>query len=159
MVDLVRSLSTQGNDHCFNGLLCDLCGPSKRIRMHSTWRSPSLSMPAMSGFEPARGILAMRADIPLLMTSGYVNPRDEDIARSIGVRAMILKPGTVEEPGRILDDLWPFPDGTSNKRSFDRADVAEVGFEDIALCNRHGLGERAGHDALARLQPPVVTMQ
>ena len=60
----------------------------------------------MSGFELARAILAIRSDIPLLMTSGYVNPRDEDTARNIGVRSMILKPGTVDELGRILGGLF-----------------------------------------------------
>jgi hypothetical protein len=40
------------------------------------------------------------------MTSGYVNPRDEDTARSIGVHSMILKPDTVEELGRTLDNLF-----------------------------------------------------
>jgi len=65
-----------------------------------------LSMPGMSGFELARAILAIRSDIPVLMTSGYVNPRDEDTARNIGVRSMILKPGTVDELGRILGGLF-----------------------------------------------------
>ncbi|MEO8627573.1 MAG: PAS domain S-box protein [Betaproteobacteria bacterium] len=65
-----------------------------------------LSMPGMSGFELARAILAIRPDLPLLMTSGYVNPRDEDTARSIGVRSMILKPGTVEDLARILDEMF-----------------------------------------------------
>jgi hypothetical protein len=59
----------------------------------------------MSGFELARAVLAIRPGIPLLMTSGYVNPRDEDAARSIGVQ-MILKPNTVDELGHILDHVF-----------------------------------------------------
>ena len=73
-----------------------------------------LSMPGMSGFELARAVLAIRSDIPLLMTSGYVNPRDEDTARNIGVHSMILKPGTVDELGRILGGLFRDRVGSSS---------------------------------------------
>jgi PAS domain S-box-containing protein len=65
-----------------------------------------LSMPGMSGFELARALLAVRPDIPLVMTSGYVRPQDEETARSIGVRAVILKPSTVEELGVVLDEMF-----------------------------------------------------
>jgi CheY-like chemotaxis protein/anti-sigma regulatory factor (Ser/Thr protein kinase) len=65
-----------------------------------------LSMPGMSGFELARGVLAARPDIPLLMTSGYVRPQDEEAAHNIGVRAVILKPNTVDDLGKMLDRLF-----------------------------------------------------
>jgi len=65
-----------------------------------------LSMPGMSGFELARGVLATRPDIPLLMTSGYVRPQDEEAAHNIGVRAVILKPNTVDDLGKMLDRLF-----------------------------------------------------
>jgi CheY-like chemotaxis protein len=60
----------------------------------------------MSGFELAREVLAVRADIPLLLTSGYVRPQDEETARSMGVHSVILKPNTVEELGHTLDELF-----------------------------------------------------
>ena len=62
-----------------------------------------LSMPGMSGFELARAVLATRPDIPLLMTSGYVRAQDEETARKIGVRAVILKPSTADDLGKVLD--------------------------------------------------------
>jgi PAS domain S-box-containing protein len=65
-----------------------------------------LSMPGMSGFELARGVLATRPDIPLLLTSGYVRPQDEEAAHNIGVRAVILKPNTAEDLGKVLDRLF-----------------------------------------------------
>jgi CheY-like chemotaxis protein len=65
-----------------------------------------LSMPGMSGFELAREILALRPDVPVIMTSGYVRPQDEATARGIGVRAVILKPSTIDELGTVLDDLF-----------------------------------------------------
>ena len=69
-----------------------------------------LSMPGMSGFELARGVLATRPDIPLLMTSGYVRPQDEEAAHSIGVRAVILKPNTADDLGKMLDRLFKAPE-------------------------------------------------
>jgi len=62
-----------------------------------------LSMPAMSGFAFARALLAVRPDIPILMTSGYVRPEDRRMAEQIGIREVILKPDTVEELSGALD--------------------------------------------------------
>jgi CheY-like chemotaxis protein len=64
-----------------------------------------LSMPGMSGFELAREILARRPEMPVIMTSGYVRPQDEETARLLGIRAVVLKPGTVEELGTMLREL------------------------------------------------------
>ena len=69
-----------------------------------------LSMPGMSGFELARGVLATRPDIPLLMTSGYVRPQDEEAAHNIGVRAVILNPNTADDLGKMLDRLFKAPE-------------------------------------------------
>jgi PAS domain S-box-containing protein len=65
-----------------------------------------LSMPGMSGFELARELLTLRPDVPILMTSGYVRPEDEEAALQRGIRALILKPTTIEELGRTLDRLF-----------------------------------------------------
>jgi CheY-like chemotaxis protein len=62
-----------------------------------------LSMPHMSGFEFASEVIAARADIPVLLTSGYVRAEDEDNARTIGIRKLILKPATMDELGRVID--------------------------------------------------------
>jgi CheY-like chemotaxis protein len=64
-----------------------------------------LAMPGMSGFELAREILAIRRDVPVVMTSGYFRQEDQETATAIGVRELILKPNTVEELGRSLDRL------------------------------------------------------
>lgn len=63
-----------------------------------------LSMPGMSGIRLARELLAVRADVPILMTTGYVRPGDEAAVREAGVRALILKPNTVDELGAALDE-------------------------------------------------------
>jgi PAS domain S-box-containing protein len=64
-----------------------------------------LSMPGMSGFDLARGLLEIRPELPIVMTSGHVRPEDQDTAVRIGIRELILKPNTVDELGRALDEL------------------------------------------------------
>ena len=59
-----------------------------------------LSMPGASGLDFARSVLAIRPDIPVIMTTGYIDPDDLDLARRIGVCEVILKPTTIEEMGR-----------------------------------------------------------
>ena len=65
-----------------------------------------LSMPQMSGFDVARELQAIRPDIPILMTSGYVRTEDRDTARACGIRDVILKPDTVDELGQALSALF-----------------------------------------------------
>jgi PAS domain S-box-containing protein len=59
-----------------------------------------LSMPGASGLDFARSVLSIRPDVPVIMTTGYIDPDDLDLARRIGVREVILKPTTIEEMGR-----------------------------------------------------------
>ena len=65
-----------------------------------------LSMPRMSGFDLARGVLALRPGVPVVLTSGYIRPEDEGEAERLGVRAVILKPNTIEEMGTELDRIF-----------------------------------------------------
>ena len=65
-----------------------------------------ISMPRMSGFALAAEILALRPAIPFVITSGYVRPEDEESAVRLGVRAVILKPNTVDEMAGTLDRIF-----------------------------------------------------
>ncbi len=56
-----------------------------------------MSMPGMSGLELARKVLALRADVPFIITTGFVRAEDYQTATEIGVRQLILKPNTVDE--------------------------------------------------------------
>ena len=40
------------------------------------------------------------------MTSGYVRAQDEETARKIGVHAVILKPSTADDLGKVLDRVF-----------------------------------------------------
>ncbi len=68
-----------------------------------------LSMPALSGFDLVRRIRAVRPDIPVVMTSGYVRPEDQETALSIGVQELILKPDTIDALGEVLSRLLRSP--------------------------------------------------
>lgn len=64
-----------------------------------------LSMPNMSGVDFAREVLLARPDLPVVMTSGYVGPKDRELVKQAGVRELLLKPNTVEELGAVLHRL------------------------------------------------------
>jgi CheY-like chemotaxis protein len=65
-----------------------------------------LAMPRMSGFDLARELRAIRPDVPIVMTSGYLRQEDQEMAETMDIRELILKPHTVEELGRRLDRLF-----------------------------------------------------
>jgi PAS domain S-box-containing protein len=64
-----------------------------------------LSMPSMSGIDFAREVLLARPDLPVVVTSGYVRPKDREAVKDVGVRELLLKPNTVEELGNVLHRL------------------------------------------------------
>jgi CheY-like chemotaxis protein len=51
-------------------------------------------------------MLAIRPDLPVIVTSGFVTPEDQLTARKIGVRELLLKPNTADELGALLDKLF-----------------------------------------------------
>jgi CheY-like chemotaxis protein len=64
-----------------------------------------LAMPGMSGVEFAEQVLKVRPQLPVVMTSGYVRPKDRERVLRTGVRDLLLKPNTVEELGDVLHRL------------------------------------------------------
>ena len=72
-----------------------------------------LSMPGMSGFDCAREMLAIRPDLPIVLTSGYVRPEDEAMARDIGIRAVCSKPTALNELGKTLGEVMDAAPGAT----------------------------------------------
>ncbi|MGD0663298.1 MAG: response regulator [Syntrophorhabdales bacterium] len=60
------------------------------------------TMPEMTGVELAREILAIKADMPIIMCTGYGHLVDADKARAAGVRAFAMKPLTQREIARTI---------------------------------------------------------
>ena len=77
-----------------------------------------LSMPRMSGADFAHEVLQMCPAMPVVLTTGYLRPQDQELARRIGVRELILKPDTVEDLGIVLHRLLSesSPDGAALQR-------------------------------------------
>ena len=65
----------------------------------------NMSMPGLSGFHLARGLLGVRPDLPIVMTSGCVTREDSATAEELGIKHVLLKPNTSEELGDILHRL------------------------------------------------------
>jgi CheY-like chemotaxis protein len=65
-----------------------------------------LAMPQLSGFELAAQLLAIRPDIPIVVTSGFVRPEDQQRAQQMGLRDLILKPDTIDQLGNVLDRVF-----------------------------------------------------
>lgn len=61
-----------------------------------------MAMPGMSGLELAVQMLAIRPQLPFVITSGYVDAATMARAQEIGVRQMIMKPNTVDELSEVL---------------------------------------------------------
>lgn len=56
-----------------------------------------LSMPGMSGLQLAHQLRKVRPDLPVILTSGYVNPEDQAGADRLAIRAILTKPVNTKE--------------------------------------------------------------
>jgi PAS domain S-box-containing protein len=64
-----------------------------------------LSMPGMSGFELTEEIHRTRAEIPVLLTSGYLQAEDQEKAEKLGIRETIQKPATADRLAGALERI------------------------------------------------------
>lgn len=64
-----------------------------------------LSMPSMNGIELARQLLALRPQLPVVITSGYIHQEEQAAALRAGVRAVMTKPAAADELRQTLDRL------------------------------------------------------
>ncbi len=60
------------------------------------------TMPGITGKELVKEILAIRADMPIIMCTGYSPLVDSDTARAAGVRAFAMKPLTKDEIAKTV---------------------------------------------------------
>jgi len=64
-----------------------------------------LSMPGMSGFELTEEIHRTRSDIPVVLTSGYLQAEDQEKAEKLGIRETIQKPATADKLAGALEKI------------------------------------------------------
>jgi PAS domain S-box-containing protein len=60
------------------------------------------TMPDITGIELVKEILALRADMPIIMCTGFSHLVDADRAKSAGIRAFAMKPLTKREIARTI---------------------------------------------------------
>lgn len=65
-----------------------------------------LSMRGMSGLQLAVEIRKIRPDLPVILTSGYINPDDLNRAGRLGIRTILMKPVNTKELLGALADLF-----------------------------------------------------
>ncbi len=61
-----------------------------------------IAMPGMSGPEFAAKLRDIRADVPIIMTSGYIRAEDRESAKKLGVNQLVYKSNTIEELAEVL---------------------------------------------------------
>ncbi len=63
------------------------------------------NMPGFSGLEVAQALADIRADLPVVISSGYLNETDRAALLSAGVRGMVQKEDSVDEIGPLIGRL------------------------------------------------------
>jgi CheY-like chemotaxis protein len=61
-----------------------------------------LNMPELSGLDVARALHRIRADLPVIISSGNLPDQLQNEAREAGVRALVHKQYTLEELGPVI---------------------------------------------------------
>lgn len=64
-----------------------------------------LTMPGVSGLGIASRVREVRPDLPVVITSGYVRPGDQEQAKNAGASCVVLKPSTIDELASMLERL------------------------------------------------------
>ncbi|MBC8066218.1 MAG: response regulator, partial [Chlorobia bacterium] len=65
-----------------------------------------MSMPYMDGATLVHELQAIRPLLPIVLVTGYVQPKDLETARNLGVNQLILKPNTVAEMADALHRIF-----------------------------------------------------
>ena len=61
-----------------------------------------LTMPGMTGVEFARGIRQIRADLPIILSSGYADEVPEETLRALGIVEVLPKPFQMQALGAAV---------------------------------------------------------
>lgn len=59
-------------------------------------------MPQMTGVELARAIMAIRADVPVVLATGFSYLVDADSAKAAGIKGFVMKPLTKKEIAKTI---------------------------------------------------------
>jgi PAS domain S-box-containing protein len=74
-----------------------------------------LSMPRMMGTDLAAEILAIRPDLPIILTTGFTTKLTVDIVHAMGIRELLLKPFSFQSLGSAVHEALSQPGGILGK--------------------------------------------
>jgi CheY-like chemotaxis protein len=74
-----------------------------------------LTMPGMTGIDLACGILSIRPDIPILLTSGFGGAWTPEKLQAIGIRQLVMKPVSMVALSGALQSVFPDQPGKDLK--------------------------------------------
>jgi CheY-like chemotaxis protein len=64
-----------------------------------------MTMPGIRGDDLARELLKIRADLPIILCTGFSEMITEEKARSIGIRRFIMKPVYTKDLARVIREV------------------------------------------------------
>jgi CheY-like chemotaxis protein len=64
-----------------------------------------MTMPGMTGDQLAAQILDQRPDIPVIICTGFSKRMSSELASTSGIRALLMKPVTVQELSRTIREV------------------------------------------------------
>jgi len=64
------------------------------------------TMPLMTGCDLAREVSAVRADVPIVLCTGFTDERLAALASSAGIRRVLTKPLSIRELGQAIHDIF-----------------------------------------------------
>jgi CheY-like chemotaxis protein len=63
------------------------------------------NMPGLTGLQVAKLVASIRADLPVILTSGFVSDELRERAAQVGIKHVIYKPNTIEAMCEAIDRL------------------------------------------------------
>ncbi|HSR36725.1 MAG TPA: response regulator, partial [Desulfurivibrionaceae bacterium] len=69
------------------------------------------TMPNLTGLDLARRMMDIRPDLPIILTTGYSRTVSAEQAKAAGIRAFLMKPLSLTELGRALQESLPPAEG------------------------------------------------
>jgi CheY-like chemotaxis protein len=64
-----------------------------------------MTMPLMPGNELAKEIMGIRADIPIILCTGFSEYIDEAKAKDLGIKSFIMKPFSKKDLGKVVREV------------------------------------------------------
>jgi DNA-binding response OmpR family regulator len=72
------------------------------------------TMPGLTGLDLARELLNLRADLPIILTTGFSESATPEAARALGIKGFLMKPARPKELAAMVRDVLDRQAGASH---------------------------------------------